>query len=272
MYKSKSKRAFTLIELLVVISIIAILMAIMMPALRRARFQAQRSACVTNMRQQSVAQFAFAASNNGRFPKHHGLYPSYLQCPDRRIGHDYDELVYDSYKDGSYFADGKVFTCPVTKNFGNINPDWLGYYSDESWRQPVQLSGWWYGGWNGDFSGGGGDPRRIVRAIPYNWYANFRAQGKKPEFYDQSDAWPETLSQASSTRALISHSLNRNESGFQDYSHDGDPLYRVRELEDTKSSDNPVCFSDGAVKIIRKSEMRKRASFTYAGQELDIFY
>jgi prepilin-type N-terminal cleavage/methylation domain-containing protein len=276
MHASKFKRGFTLIELLVVISIIAILMAIMMPALRKARSQAQRSVCVSNMRQQANAQFAFAASSDGRFPKHHGLYPAYLQCPDRRIGHNYDELTYDSYKEG-YFSDGKVFVCPVVQQFAREeNPggySWLGYYSDPSWRQPVQKPGsWWYGGWNADFSGGGGDPRRIVRAISYNWYANFRAKGERAEFYDQSDAWPETLSQAGSTRALISHSINHVEAGFLDYSHGGDSRGRVRTLEDTKSSDNPVCYSDGSVVIRKKSEMRKRASFEYAGQKLDIYY
>lgn len=43
-------RAFTLIELLVVIAVIAVLMAILMPALQRARDQAQRVHCVSNTR------------------------------------------------------------------------------------------------------------------------------------------------------------------------------------------------------------------------------
>jgi prepilin-type N-terminal cleavage/methylation domain-containing protein len=43
-------RAFTLIELLVVIAVIAVLMAILMPALNRARDQAQRVHCVANTR------------------------------------------------------------------------------------------------------------------------------------------------------------------------------------------------------------------------------
>ncbi len=43
------RRGFTLIELLVVISIIAILMAILMPALKRAREQGQRAVCQGNL-------------------------------------------------------------------------------------------------------------------------------------------------------------------------------------------------------------------------------
>jgi len=48
-------KAFTLIELLVVISVIALLMAILMPALNLARDQGRRAACLSNMRQVGVA-------------------------------------------------------------------------------------------------------------------------------------------------------------------------------------------------------------------------
>jgi prepilin-type N-terminal cleavage/methylation domain-containing protein/prepilin-type processing-associated H-X9-DG protein len=51
-----NRHAFTLIELLVVISIIAILMAIMMPALQRVKSQAQEIGCRANLRQYGLAQ------------------------------------------------------------------------------------------------------------------------------------------------------------------------------------------------------------------------
>ncbi|MBL7186316.1 MAG: type II secretion system protein [Phycisphaerae bacterium] len=47
----ESRRGFTLIELLVVIAIIALLMAILMPTLQRAREQGQRAVCLGNLKQ-----------------------------------------------------------------------------------------------------------------------------------------------------------------------------------------------------------------------------
>jgi len=57
---------FTLIELLVVIAIIAILMAILMPALNRAREQGKRAACLSNLKQLTLAWIMYADENDDR--------------------------------------------------------------------------------------------------------------------------------------------------------------------------------------------------------------
>lgn len=60
------QRAFTLIELLVVIAIIALLMSILMPALRRVREQAKRTICASNIRQHVLALTMYADQNDGK--------------------------------------------------------------------------------------------------------------------------------------------------------------------------------------------------------------
>ena len=62
----KKKNAFTLIELLVVISIIAVLMSIMMPALAQVRRQAKRSVCSANLRSWGTAVNAYSSDNNAK--------------------------------------------------------------------------------------------------------------------------------------------------------------------------------------------------------------
>jgi prepilin-type N-terminal cleavage/methylation domain-containing protein/prepilin-type processing-associated H-X9-DG protein len=62
---------FTLIELLVTIGILAVLVAILMPALSKSRLQANATVCTSNVRQLSNALFTYS-TENGRFP--YGFY------------------------------------------------------------------------------------------------------------------------------------------------------------------------------------------------------
>jgi prepilin-type N-terminal cleavage/methylation domain-containing protein/prepilin-type processing-associated H-X9-DG protein len=63
---SRKTHGFTLIELLVVISIIAVLMAVMMPALAKAREQAKTTVCRANLKQLVLAASLWAEDNDGR--------------------------------------------------------------------------------------------------------------------------------------------------------------------------------------------------------------
>jgi prepilin-type N-terminal cleavage/methylation domain-containing protein len=115
-----SDRAFTLIELLVVVSIIALLVAILLPSLSRARKQAQMVVCVTNMKQVATGIQTYVADNNGNLPGplHPAMYRSLQEYPE---GFWRERMLTwklrNEFKDaGGGFKDSmteKVATCPV---------------------------------------------------------------------------------------------------------------------------------------------------------------
>jgi len=66
----KKTNAFTLVELLVVVSIIAILLAILMPSLQAARNQARRIVCGSNVKQMGLGLVTYANQNDNKMPSH----------------------------------------------------------------------------------------------------------------------------------------------------------------------------------------------------------
>jgi len=101
----KKQKAFTLVELLVVISIIALLMAILMPALTKIRQTAQSTVGKSNLRQWATFGNMYASDNGGSFPM--GVLVKNRVAPGGQW--------VDVWRE--YFRDPKILYCPsATKN------------------------------------------------------------------------------------------------------------------------------------------------------------
>jgi len=117
------RRAFTLIELLVVISIIALLIAILLPALSRARGQAEFMQCLSNTRQFGLATQTYLLEHDNMMPRGaEGIdYAATLGARNRGVPFirmaDYLglESVYPNFSAGlrnDYYKSSDIFRCP----------------------------------------------------------------------------------------------------------------------------------------------------------------
>jgi prepilin-type N-terminal cleavage/methylation domain-containing protein/prepilin-type processing-associated H-X9-DG protein len=98
-FSPSSRRAFTLVELLVVIGIIAVLIAILLPALNKARRQANQIACSSNLHQMGMAMIMY--TNEWQY------YPG---CYG--VSHAGDSIAAWPTRIRKYLGGQKVFRCP----------------------------------------------------------------------------------------------------------------------------------------------------------------
>lgn len=109
-----ARRAFTLIELLVVISIIALLVGILLPALGAARRTARSAICLTNQRQIMIAQYSYAADNKDVFAPAQDWKPISYDGEQTTAPYWFVILTAQDYAGGSRGATtgSSVYMCP----------------------------------------------------------------------------------------------------------------------------------------------------------------
>ena len=156
----KNSRYFTLIELLIVIAIIAILAAMLLPALNKARARAQVSQCQGNVKQIMTGILTYTTDSKDYLPPSIQSYNG-----DRKTAIYWLSVTYPYVSGGQYaipvpddFTLTKVFTCPAAQpqdtSFWKVNGiTWSHYvylaqagfyytggYPGNPWYRPVKVS------------------------------------------------------------------------------------------------------------------------------------
>ena len=227
------------------------------------RFAARRGVCLSNIRQQSLAQFAFAGDNDGEFSPNNGNGPGYHRSNIVPVGVERVRVFDQMY--GSYITDTDIMFCPLLKKLGDV--------LDKRFYAATGYGGWDIMDWSGISAQGanwdpsGGPPPYVLSG--YCWFANFRQHPNTVQviFYDDEFPWPKNLAECSSEAALISHEISSGDTNtlYWDLSHGGGWDSYGLPIEAMQSSENPVGYSDGHIEVHKKNVIKPRANTSRGG-------
>lgn len=248
--KTQRQAGFTLVELLVVIAIIALLVSILLPALQKARYQAQRVICFNNVHQQATSLVMYTSDGDGDYPQHDGPLAHFVYTAARWANNPkYHTNISEAID--QYMVDFDILLCP-------LQADWLdGHHADTAY---IDSSGTW-GGW---------DSVATWRMTGYAWLANYRPYtGGEMRYFNGEPTYAGNLEESTSDVALIVHPITGEIFGdnmLWDESHGGGRNVIADTGgfdEETSSLDNPLAYGDGHVEYRVKSSIKKRSADDY---------
>ncbi|MBN1804942.1 MAG: type II secretion system protein [Sedimentisphaerales bacterium] len=197
---NKRRFGFTLIELLVVISIIALLLAILMPCLRKAKEQARRTVCQNNLHQGAAAIFMYAGDFDDALPVGSIVdrrAPGYKASWDRA-----DQMALVNAETMMHLGQGygltdEHATCETARDYFEAKEDWLEPRQSSSQYTQVFQIGWIYwgsrGSWNDPTTGkeyvtanklsDRPTSRTLATCFCYNRYDAVGSSGSWPAWY-----------------------------------------------------------------------------------------
>jgi prepilin-type N-terminal cleavage/methylation domain-containing protein len=230
---------FTLIELLVVISIIAVLMAIMMPALSKVKAQAKKTICLSNCKQWCAAVVTYTAENNGKFPtrcaKKTGNY--WQGWPTEYYGavgaSDTPYIDIMTYFLKFYIQDQKDFICPAVVRQAGDDP------RNYTWEEQIKR-------WQrvrGDYSFFFGYEQNRCPGLLFGDTA-----GRYPSYYEKIASFepPTRMSNAMSGMAVVGDGVMYSESDTKWLYTSPHPTYKFHpSVKDYKPDGMCSGFADG---------------------------
>lgn len=146
-----SKKGFTLMELLVVISIIALLLSILLPALTKVKKIARRTVCSSNFRQIGLINQTYASDHGTYLPRFannfEDVYKNKGKSIDAVVPYLMPEMIWD-YLNNSYQTEAKFWICPSLLGSGGKE----GFLADsldndelKSWADSTGFRRYWIG-------------------------------------------------------------------------------------------------------------------------------